>query len=131
MPVSRIAVAVSLLILTLPLAAPVWAIGDGWGEPTRTCSDTEFLALDGVVVLQCALREEMTCLDVSGCFNLRRMHQKMASCKKAVDALNFACYAGSFVELTADSLALEAQMDFCAERIALPPPEGCGRPCPL
>ena len=132
MPLTRTAAVSCLLLLGAgALAAPTRAIDDGWGEPTRTCSDPEFVALDTAVALQCARREQMTCLNVSGCFNLRRMRDIMAACKNAVDALNFACYGGSYVELTADSLSLEAQMDICSERIAMRPPVGCGRPCPL
>jgi hypothetical protein len=111
-------------------AAPARASDDGWGEPTRTCSDAVFSALNEDVDVECRQRDK-SCLDMSGCFELRRTRQLLADCQRAVNVLNWTCYAGSFIFLRVESLSLQHQIEICSERIALPKPEGCGRPCKL
>jgi hypothetical protein len=130
MPRPHFAVFSLLLSLGLSLLPSAARAADGWGEPTRTCSDAVFVSLDDEVALRCAHRDR-SCLDVEGCFNLRRTRDILHDCQRAVDNLNLVCYAGSFVYLRVESFALQHQIDICSERIAMPQPFGCGKPCPI
>lgn len=131
MPHLRIIVAFCLFLLGVGSpGAPARASDEIWDEPTRTCSDAVFTTLDDEVALRCAQRDR-SCLDVEGCFNLRRTRDILHDCQRAVDNLNLVCYAGSFIYLRVESVALQHQIDICSERIAMRPPLGCGKPCPL
>ncbi len=132
MPRPHIAAVLCLFLLGVGAsAAPARAIGDEWGTPPRICSEAESLVLEAAVALHCRQRDELSCLFISGCFNLRRTRDLLVDCLNAVDALNLACYGGALIELRVEALSLDHQIGICSERIAMRPPIGCGRPCPL
>lgn len=130
MPRTRIGAILCGLLLGVAVSAAPLRAGD-FSDPPRTCPDAVFFPLDEEVATKCARSNELTCLDVSGCFNLRRTRQLIADCQRAIIALDNACYGGTYLFLKVEVLSLEAQIDFCSERIAMPEPVGCGRPCPL
>ncbi|MEP7009962.1 MAG: hypothetical protein ABJC13_06540 [Acidobacteriota bacterium] len=131
MPRTRIAVVFCLFLLNVGASATPARASDGYGEPPRDCSDAVFFPLDEEVATKCGRSNGLSCLDVSGCFNLRRTRQLLADCQRAINALDYACYGGSYIFLKVELFSLQEQIDFCSERIALPEPEGCGRPCRL
>ncbi len=127
MPRIRTAALFCLLLLGTGLLAPAHA-GD-FGEPPPQCPAEIFAAISEEVAVQCARRNQLSCLDVEGCFNLRRTLQLFEGCYRAIQKLDNVCYFGTYLYLKVELLSIGHQMDICAERIAMPEPLGCGRPC--